>query len=579
DLDADGDLDLVVSQWGQGLILTNDGGGRFTPREPLEAFGGGPGLAIADIDGDGTAEILQALGTMSGSYTHLQFAHVAVFRRVAGAYRLDLNHVVGAAPSQLLVRDLEGDGDLDVITVHSWGDTPRYERRDISVIENLGRGRLASVTMRVFADWSTVPWRDYPTRLFALPRPGRRLPDLLMGTTRGAQRFDNLGDGRFADPVRVMDVEPVEVRDLTGDGVLDVIASSWTDTFWVHVGDASGGFTRTQESIGLPYRASVRTRPHALPDLLVWRYAPPGDEDQPVTATVLPNLGGGRFGAPRPLEGVTYSPRDRAFLGADVNGDGVDDVLVARWGERHAPDSLFVFESQRGRGYQLAAAMPLEFDPTTGTGLSHPGPRQILTRELDRGRGTEIVVWDWSFGGGGSRLRLVHRERDGNYRLLASMPSTGEEAKDIAFEDFDGDGRGDVLIGEEESLGEGPLIGFRGAESGGFERLPRWYVGIPISGLVSADFDGDRQPDLALVTGQAMSLHFFRNAHAKRMHRPTPGVVGRPGTAPLASTVLRSGSARVEFVMSRDGAASVAVYDVGGRRVVARDLGWRAAGP
>ena len=175
-------------------------------------------------------------------------------------------------------------------------------------------------------------------------------------------------------------------------------------------------------------------------------------------------------------------------------------------------------------------------------------------------------------------MRKVLRARDGTYTTAGFSTGAGEEATKMVFADFDGNGWGDVLVGEAESLGDAPLIGFEGIAGGGLAAMPRWYVGVPISGLAADDFDGDRKPDLALVTGKTMSLHFFRNADAKWLHRPPRGVPVQPAAAPLAAGAPRVHATQVEFVMPHDGAASVSAYDITGRRVLERELGWRAAG-
>ena len=112
DADADGDVDLIVSETNRARIWEQVGGA-FVPRTlPLPGPAGAvPHLALADLDGDGWQDLLQFFGAailaMPGG-AGLDFSpEAAVWHPLAAAS-------VGTVKT-LVIGDLDRDGDLDVV--------------------------------------------------------------------------------------------------------------------------------------------------------------------------------------------------------------------------------------------------------------------------------------------------------------------------------------------------------------------------------------------------------------------------------------------------------------------------------
>ena len=118
DLDSDGDLDLVAACAGSGIVAvffqSSDGtfsgplipGGNLPPEEPQF-------VRVADVDGDGDLDIVSATGVGQSLRIFLQIApgqfstHTVV---------LDGPRTAGSAV-QVDVADLDGDGDQDVVSM------------------------------------------------------------------------------------------------------------------------------------------------------------------------------------------------------------------------------------------------------------------------------------------------------------------------------------------------------------------------------------------------------------------------------------------------------------------------------
>ncbi|MCP4871450.1 MAG: CRTAC1 family protein [Proteobacteria bacterium] len=117
DVDADGDIDVVVVDTGP-LVFLNDGAGYFTRAEPIQEGPGGSLLVLAaiDLDGDFLPELLG---------NHRPFSEdaetgILVWQNQGGGTwegpeRISSGQAgPGGDPSSLTFGDVDGDGDLDV---------------------------------------------------------------------------------------------------------------------------------------------------------------------------------------------------------------------------------------------------------------------------------------------------------------------------------------------------------------------------------------------------------------------------------------------------------------------------------
>lgn len=115
DLDGDGDLDLVVTHDDVSLVsvLLGDGRGGFHPAQgsPLDAGSRGWHAAIADIDGDGRADL--AIGSAGGVIV-LRGDATGRFAPAPGS-----PIPAGRGAWTLALADLNGDGAPDLVTVNA----------------------------------------------------------------------------------------------------------------------------------------------------------------------------------------------------------------------------------------------------------------------------------------------------------------------------------------------------------------------------------------------------------------------------------------------------------------------------
>lgn len=117
DLDADGDLDVVVAEWaacpgvpGSGrrlFVCMNDGAGNFTALPPaILVTAGAATLAAGDLDEDGIPDLF--LGTQPSS---------VVLGRGDGTFEIDTPILLDGTSIDVDLVDLDGDGHLDAAGV------------------------------------------------------------------------------------------------------------------------------------------------------------------------------------------------------------------------------------------------------------------------------------------------------------------------------------------------------------------------------------------------------------------------------------------------------------------------------
>jgi hypothetical protein len=205
DLDADGDLDLVVSVPGAVLVLENSGGS-FAPLFTFQTQAGPGALVAADFNADGAVDIATAFfatGTL------------AIFPG-EGTGRLGSPFLLGevAGPLSLAVGDLDGDGALDLATSSSFStklhlflsDRIRFEREDREFF--LGEATRPQGVRIADLDLDGAP------ELIAIQREG-------LSVLRGEGGFQE------ASLVPALNdfAEQFEVGDLDGDALPDLILS------------------------------------------------------------------------------------------------------------------------------------------------------------------------------------------------------------------------------------------------------------------------------------------------------------------------------------------------------------------
>ncbi|WP_201987257.1 FG-GAP-like repeat-containing protein [Hymenobacter rubidus] len=324
DVDGDGDLDFVTANRSAGTVSVrlNNGTGSFTAPagNPEAGVGTNPNFVVmSDVDGDGDLDLLTANYLANTVSVRLNdgtgsFTPPATTPEVG----------VGTAPASLAVGDVDGDGDLDLLTANNTAGT-------VSVRLNNGTGSFS------------------PSATNPNPAVGAGPFSVAVGDVDGDGDLDlltanrvsgtvsvrlNNGAGNFTAPTTNPEVgvgvEPfsVAVGDVDGDGDLDLLtANRVSGTVSVRLNNGAGNFTAptTNPEVGvgsLPLRIAVGDVD--------------GDGDLDFvtansnsnTVSVRLNNGMGSFTVPGTNPEVSLGTAPASVVLGDIDGDGDLDLLT-----------------------------------------------------------------------------------------------------------------------------------------------------------------------------------------------------------------------------------------------------------
>ncbi len=451
------------------------------PESPHYQHDYAPTVEPVDWDGDGDTDLL--LGGYITGYVwfyenvgrNADGTPVLKFRGPLEADGKPLDTVWGAAPSAV---DLDGDGDLDLIT-GSFGQ--RMGGGDafshfLLYYENIGTRRQPKLTKR------RVEYEDEePHDILATPRPLATkhdgLTDLVISTMGEVYLARNVGTKqspkwkpeKFSSTWGLAPLSATQLIDIDGDGRLDIVSAPLDGDSVPSVRLNQGGGTHglfTEPRPMLPAGQEIRhPQPYGDPWAFVYLYDFDGDgvldilwADAPGHVYLHHNGGTNRspaydtrgerlvttdgksikVGPPvvslNEIPDFTVMQGSRATLAAaDFNRDGASDLVVG-----DAYGDVYYFENAGTN--QKPAFVP-------GVRVSHVGARAVpLTYDVDGDRWPDIVVAAWSGemewcrnGGSGANARFEKPRK-------LDLPPTVAYSPRVVIADWNGDGDDDFLM-------------------------------------------------------------------------------------------------------------------------------------
>jgi hypothetical protein len=274
DVDADGDLDFIVTGRGFDLaiVFLNNGNGTFNPNFDIFNTGRRPGaVLLSDLDGDGALDLL--VHDRQDATVSVLLGKKGILGDPNGNFDDRTAFAVGRGEA-MAAGDVDGDGDLDIVTADTDDDT-------VSVL--LGNGDGSFQPRQVF------PTADGPAAValgdidgdgdddVAVASPFVAVVGVLRsngdGTLQPRQDL-SVGRGPFFQLSFPFALGPssVALSDLDGDGALDLICANQSDNLSILRGLGDGTFAPQRlfaTGAGPTVTLVARLNADALPDLLV----------------------------------------------------------------------------------------------------------------------------------------------------------------------------------------------------------------------------------------------------------------------------------------------------------------------
>jgi hypothetical protein len=488
DFNRDGKRDFLLFQPRHAIsVHLGRGDGTFAPPVLTPTTYFGVDLAVGDFNADGTPDLVTG-GTREQD--------VALFIGRGDGSFLDYGSFSGNAPAGPLgFGDFTGDGHTDVITHSISGPA-------ITVFPGDGHGNtlapiVTSLPETLFGR-GTIETADFD-------RDGRL--DAVVTAIGATVIARGNGDGTFTRYRRVPGGYIAAVADFNADGRPDLATAdeNFSHTLVVSINQPDGTFVWEQIPAGIiPDKiAAADMNGDGAADLVVQSTAS-GE------LAVLLGRNDGTFAAPRSFLGTFGLGLDAA----DYDGDGARDVLIIAYG--YESSAWLV----RGNGDGT-----LRLPPTYPTRLRGPDDHPFYTFGVRfgdvTGDGKPDVITFAEPGEGDTAYELTVLPGLGGASFGAPRHTpTDIHSQDVTWlaEDFDGDGKSDVVLSDPQS----PTLRFyRGREDGGFAlpiATPRELHG----NLLAADFNGDGRLDVAVVSNASADIYFWNGNGAFGPPQPQP---------------------------------------------------------
>ena len=464
DFDADGHADLAVGfvQDQQVRILLGRGNGVLSA-QPAVALGNGAGPMVAgDFDADGHPDIAVAGRGAPG------------ILMLAGDGRGGLRQagLVDAAAGTLAAADFDGDGLPDLAATSGAGVALLRAFGDFSAPSNITVSSGEALRGATAGDFN---------------RDGRDDLAVFYYATGEIYVYFGRSDGTFLNPIELQTGSPQQllaVGDFNRDGCLD-LASIGYGAVVILLGDGRGGFSPPRTTYipgftiengaagdidgdgrddvvvvgrvnpadptgyavvllaapdgtlrqGLYAEAGHRPRSVAIGDLDGDGRADLAVVNQEIVGgsefgafTLVPGLGDGTFGLPRtsPLDGPA-----EGIVAADLNGDGVTDLVIAEWTTTDIGTGALAVLSGAGGG---------AFAPERHLAATR-FPSLVLAHDVDADGALDLVT----VGSGGGDVAVLRGDGLGGFAVREQY-ATGASLQSLTVGDFDGDGRGEIAL-------------------------------------------------------------------------------------------------------------------------------------
>jgi len=462
DLNGDGKLDLITTDWNSGTVTVSLGlgNGKFATGIHYAA-GANPGtVVLADVDGDGRPDAIVS-NTSAGT--------ISVLRgNGGGALQALRSYHLGFNPTLIVTGDLNGDGKTDIV---AYGATSNV----LAVLLNDGQGSfskpvLHSVT-KASSSLAVADFNNDGHADLALAHADGTVTILLGG-----------GDGSFriTPDVKVASgpISSVSAGDFNKDGNIDLAVTLATQKqLSILMGKGDGGFTS-----GAAYR--VGSSPvsitlgdvdeDGIPDLIVTNQG----------SNTFSVLGGNGDGTFRSSIDYVAGKGPLATVVGDFDGDGHPDLAIVN----HDSQTVSLPLGNGDGTFRAARAYTVELQP-----------KAVASGDLTGHKTSDLVVTnfcgsDASCAKGGT-VSVLMAGPNGSYSP-GSTYALGSGPVAVALLDVDGDKNPDIVALNRIDKTISILLGIGGDA---FQQQFTLPLGESPIAFAVGDFNHDGKSDLAVL--------------------------------------------------------------------------------
>jgi FG-GAP-like repeat len=488
DFNGDGIPDLAVADYRSQDVTVLMGRGDGTFRDPVRlALGTAPlSLIAGDLDGDGSLDLATA---------NFRSNDVSILLgRGDGNFQQPVRFDAGTNPLAVITRDFDGDGILDLATVHGITNA-------VALLLGRGDGTFTSPVQQ--------PVAASPAALVAADFNNDGRTDLAVATQFSVDIsvLPGLGNGTFLSPDTISNgirATPL-VADLNGDGTADVVVVNNRGEVLLRRGrpGTPGTFDpplvlNPDARLAARELAVVRTGHGLVLAALNARDS--------ALSFYFPGPDGTFTGTPGPVVPGTLPVR---LISGDLNGDGLDDLVVATTGTNQA----LVYLQRAAGGFG-----PLP-DYQVGVGVN---PSAIDLADVDSDGRPDVVVTN-QFSGDVSVLLndpIVPFASESRFRASTGLYwveehsgspiiRTYQGSAGVVAGQFDSDGTMDLVV---TNSGSNSFSLLQGTGLGGFlnpQPTQTYSTGVRPTAVVSGDFNHDGYLDLAILNEGSETLSVF----------------------------------------------------------------------
>ena len=475
DLDNDDTIEVAVSLRGENavVVMENDGDGNLSESARYTGITQAYAIIAVDLDGNDWPELVTA--------NHEANNICVLWNDGAGAFPSRNFYATGAQSGSVCSGDFDGDSMADLAVVNK-------NDREVSVFLNNGDSTFAKT------DYD-LTYTHNPATIRCLDYDNDGDLDLAITCSSILAVLDNDGVGGFALPPNDFSLlqspafSPggINIADMDGDGLQDVITASYVRSFQISFNLATGTLAAATPVGGLYMGYDVRSVIGSDVD-------GDGDMDAVVTnsdvntISIHYNQGGGTF------PGSIRAKANYRAVGVacgDLNGDGVTDIAISNYQSGGASVCLNNGDStfQDNVDYRL-----IDYNDACGT---------IVCADLDADNDSDLVMTNF----GDDSVAVLLNSGSGSFVYAASYP-VGSHPWPVAVGDFDGADGPDLAVA---SSADSTLAILLNAGDGSYGAATMYVTGYEPWCIDVGDIDGDSDLDLAIAAHSSSAVYVHLN--------------------------------------------------------------------